>query len=323
MDSNSDSILGLRNDCPYIIDNNLDIVDDQMIENFFVMHLNVRSFMKNSDNFKLLLDDLLCNNVTIDVILLCETWTNNNNIQLIGIPGYQCFNKNRETRQGGGILIFVRNHIRVLEIFQTPFNETTESLFIRITHGKNSLVFGEVYRIPNTSVKDFQKDYREILNRLSKEKNVIIGSDHNLDLLKAKLHQPTEIFIEDLAVAGYISTISKPTRLTHQSSTLIDNIFIKGACSLGFKSYVLVDDISDHYPCLFQIENPSKKYVNDIVISKRKVTDSTIQKLNQKLLFHDWNVIYGMDTNRSYKYLVSIITSYLDELAPIHVIYSW
>ena len=82
------------------------------------------------------------------------------------------------------------------------------------------------------------------------EKNVLIGSDHNLDLIQANRHSQTNQFIESLALKGYVSSILKPTRVTHQSSTLIKNIFIKGSAIFGYNSYVLVENISDHYPCL-------------------------------------------------------------------------
>ena len=105
-----DTVLGLvkpKNNCPYVIDDEIDLLDTEMNENFHVLHLNIRSFLKNVNYLKLLLDDLLQRNVIIDVVLLCETFVTNDNIRSIGLPGYQCFNKNREDKQGGGILVFV------------------------------------------------------------------------------------------------------------------------------------------------------------------------------------------------------------------------
>ena len=40
--------------------------------------------------------------------------------------------------------------------------------------------------------------------------------------------------------------IGKPTRITDNSATLIDNFFINGPCN--FESGILISDISDHYP---------------------------------------------------------------------------
>ena len=67
-----------KNDCPYVTassdDLGLDV--DEMDKTFQVLHLNIQSFLKNNDKFKLLLEDLLENNVVFDIILMCESYLN-------------------------------------------------------------------------------------------------------------------------------------------------------------------------------------------------------------------------------------------------------
>ena len=107
------------------------------------------------------------------------------------------------------------------------------------------------YRVPNTNQLQFLKEYKTLLNTVcSQEGHVIIGMDHNLDLLKNTVHKNTQEFLELNLGWRLLPCISKPTRITHSTTTLIDNIFrtvdLHGSC----KSYILIDDISDHMPCL-------------------------------------------------------------------------
>ena len=209
-----------------------------------------------------------------------------------------------------------------MEIFDCPFNAVTESLFIRVECKGVSLCVGELYRIPNTDLSKFSEDYHSIINKMSKYKNVVIASDHNLDLLKLDSHKATSDFNDFLLLNGYAASITKPTRITHSTSTLIDNIFCKGPVFFGYNSFVLVEDLSDHYPCILQCElHDGAQNKDDHVLYKRKITDSVYLKLNQNLLFHDWSPIYSFDVDGAYDYLISIINKYLDELAPKKLIF--
>ena len=53
---------------------------------------------------------------------------------------------------------------------------------------------------------------------------MIIGLDHNMDFLKSHVHVPTNDFIEEILTTGLLPTISRPTRITKSTATLIDNI---------------------------------------------------------------------------------------------------
>ena len=44
--------------------------------------------------------------------------------------------------------------------------------------------------------------------------------------------------------------ITKPTRITHETATLIDNIIVSSSIYDGHQSYILTEDLSDHLPCL-------------------------------------------------------------------------
>ena len=189
-----------------------------------------------------------------------------------------------------------------------------ESLFLKIKLHRKVICVGEMYRVPNTTLSEFEDSYMALFTQLRTCKDIIIGSYHNLDFCKVDSHRPTGKFVQCLSLHEFVSCITKPTRVTHTSCTLIDNIFCKGSFVFNYKSYVLVDDLSDHYPCILQIDLPMSKPNYDKVIMKRKWKKDTIPRLNQYLLFHDWSNMNNMTVDELYEYLVMIITKYLDEL---------
>ena len=205
--------------------------------------------------------------------------------------------------------------MRVKEILNTLFDSVMESLFLNIEIHKYNLCVGEMYQVPNTDLKIFEHHCEDLLKFFSNFKNVMMGSDHKLDLLKSNIHGPTEKFVNDLAFEVLVHTITKPTRVTFDTSMVIDNIFCKGQMVFNYNSYILLDDMSDHYPCVVRINSfamPKKDYM----ICKCKFNDKVYLKLNRYLLFHDWTPIHDLDANESYMYLVSVIKKYLDEVAP-------
>ena len=99
-----------------------------------------------------------------------------------------------------------------------------ESIFIE-TH--SGALIGEVYRVPGTGTRSFLEKYENIIKTISNEhKSVVIGSDQNIDLLKARDHSDTSDFIDMNYSYGLAPTITRPTRITHSTSTLIDNFLL-------------------------------------------------------------------------------------------------
>ena len=118
------------------------------------------------------------------------------------------------------------------------------------------MIIGEMYRVPGTNEKKFLKDYGNILNTLKSEnKEIIIGTDQNMDYLKINKHNNTSELLDINFDNNILPTIIRPTRVTHNSATLIDNIYVSHKLSTNYKSGIIITDISDHYPCFVIINN--------------------------------------------------------------------
>ena len=300
-----------ENNCPYS-----DIADLECFKGngkHFV-HLNIRSFLKNADNLKILLDDLHCKRRDIDIVMVCETFLNSSSLALAELDGYQSFHVTRGEKMGGGVSLFVRDGIKVNKVILSYTGECTECLLIECVIDGRLCAVGELYRILNTAVGQFLDDTKMILNKIWKYKSVIVGADQNLDLLKISQHSNMSAFYKLMLQSELVSTINKPTRVTHSTGTLIDNIYLRAKLNMKFESHILCDVMSDHFPCLLTI--PAVEKCIDKIIELRSVNDDAILKINQRLLFTDWLPMHKMDVDNSTIFLHDCITSAIDAEAP-------
>ena len=78
------------------------------------------------------------------------------------------------------------------------------------------------------------------------------------------MHADTEEYLDMLYLDHFIPTITKPTRITDHSSTLIDHIYTNASTQNIVFGIALVD-ISDHLPT-FSLYSVSPKKVPSIEI---------------------------------------------------------
>ena len=130
-----------------------------------------------------------------------------------------------------------------------------ESLFIEVTYNSHSITVGEIYRVPNSNGLLSIQRYEALLDKLNHAGNdVILGTDQNFNLLNIDSHSNTRNLF-DMFIAngyGYTPTIFLPTRVTHSTSSLIDNIYVKTKTP-SIRSGVLNVDLSDHFPVMVSV----------------------------------------------------------------------
>ena len=160
---------------------------------------------------------------------------------------------------GQGIAIYVENGIKykLREGLRIKEPGMVECGFIEIELDKIFYVVGKIYWVPNTSEKIFNEKYCELLKHIGNQ-NAIIGGDFNM----VYQHKRSEELYNFNVNAQYIRSLTLPTWVTHNSSTLIDNIHVKDKSLSKYYAGRLVDDISDHFPCLLFLQlkmSPNKE----------------------------------------------------------------
>ena len=284
---------------------------------FRIMQLNIRGISSKIDELNYLINNTFVND-NPDVILLCETWLTDNSPNP-HIPGYNLVLNNRLTKHGGGVAILIADNIQHREVINYNKHETYESCFVEIKTKNREFLVGSIYRPPNTDPNGFSDWLKETISHLKNSNEVIIGLDHNMDLLKTDKHKPTQHFIDTLLDMDLMPTISRPTRLTHTSATLIDNIIVDQKENENFDSYVLIDNTSDHLPCITILNGILTCKKDYVKISKRKSTTESINNLNECLKSIDRNLFKNstLDFNKKTNHLMNTLQREIDRHLPV------
>ena len=121
-----------------------------------------------------------------------------------------------------------------------------------------------------------------------KPKGIIIGLDHNLDFLKADKHQAINDFVQNNLDFGLIPTITRLTRKTNTSATLIDNIIVSQNLCGVYTSSILINDRSDHLPTVCVLNSLISTKKEPIVIKSRDTRLRNLSALKRQIQEHDW-----------------------------------
>ena len=283
--------------------------------------------MSHQHELRLLLQQLNNKNSTVDIVALCETFLTKKVEKLVNIPGYTLYCKNRTDHKGGGVGLLIRNGIRhcTWKDLDEFVERESEHLFIEITSkcGKKIIV-GSSYRAPNTNPAKFISHLENVISitRTGRiEREIVLCMDHNLDLLKCHLHEPTKHFHDSLFELGLFPTITYPTRITQTTATLIDNIFVSKKLHQAFNSCILLNDISDHLPSLTLLKQTKMLNKEPLEFISRNLNERKLSQINEKLSNVDWvGNLRSQDVNQNFDCLNDIINMTMDEIAPRHTV---
>ena len=146
---------------------------------------------------------------------------------------------------------------------------------------------------------------------------IILAGDFNFNLERIDTDMNAASFFEAMLSLGLMNTITKPTRVTNSSNSLIDNIFI--SFSLPYSSGVLTDcDISDHYAIFSFLKNILTSNGNNHKISYRLINESSVENLCNSLSNVDFTLVLQTDNiDFSIEKLDSIILEHFNLNCPI------
>ena len=105
-------------------------------------------------------------------------------------------------------------------------------------------------------------------------------------------HTSTADFNDTMFSNGFIPLITRPTRVTQSTATLIDNIFTNQLAVLHniFLQGIMLTDISDHYP-IFCVNKMIKKETVTATISRMNFFKRNKNEFLQTMSDVDWSDI--------------------------------
>ena len=177
-----------------------------------------------------------------------------------------------------------------------------------------------MYRPPNADIDCFQSCYNSLLCAMKKlrPKTIIVGLDHNLDFLKSSTHSGTNQFIQHNLDFNLIPTITRPTRITKTSATLIDNIIVSQSLCGNYLSSVLIDDISDHMPSACVIKSLLGAKKDPVTITARDTRIRNLTALKNHLQMYNWEtVLVDNDVNNCMSKLHTVLESEMNLCIPL------
>ena len=324
-DMNSDWIdLGFNDEyidhCDYIDYNDL-VADISKGKNtiFTVLQLNTRGVLNKQDPLKLLLNDIKKDN-RVDVVLLVETWLNKTNAKRFMVPGYKFLSSHRKNKKGGGVAILVSQEYDCRPRPDLSLNiPNFECLTVEIKTHSNSILVCSLYRPPNSKAKDFLRNYKRLLNKFTENQRerLIVGLDHNLDLMKHESHAPTKDFIDINLDLNLIPTITKPTRISKSSATLLDNIIV-GKQFHNFVANIAISDISDHLPIVLNSHQPNLYKKQALIMTTRELNEEACDSIVESLKNWDWmHCLEDKSTNEAYACFHQKTQELLDNICPL------
>lgn len=248
-----------------------------------ILSYNICSIPKHLDSLS---DQYLSSSTTdLDVIGLCETRLNDNICNLYKLGDYIPYFQNKST-QSGGLAMYLHSKFQG-EVIKPVCLQLShiESLFVNVTKPVNFVV-GIVYRPPNSSFVDFLGSMEEILLILSNLhlKSYVMG-DFNINLLS--INDNATNYINLFQSFNFTQTITKPTRVTNKSATLLDHIWTNDMENF-IRSGIQYISISDHFPVL-SVFNRCVQYGSPIInITKRIYSDNNISAFREDLKNFKW-----------------------------------
>ncbi|MEW8547727.1 MAG: endonuclease/exonuclease/phosphatase family protein, partial [Candidatus Thiodiazotropha sp.] len=181
----------------------------------------------------------------IHILGLSETKLKEHKLtSMFNVEGYQTpFRKDNCSNGGGGIMVYVRNDINAKRREDLEINNIS-CIWLEISQDKGkSFLIGNMYRPPDSRV-EYNDRFEDFIENVSKEgKEIILLGDFNKNLLEENLDREWQNLTLSL---GLTQMISRPTRVTPNSQTLIDHIYASTEENISCVS-VKELTVSDHY----------------------------------------------------------------------------
>ena len=225
-----------------------------------IFHMNIRSINANFYEFKHIMHEIYHE---IDIIIFSECWIQNIELFANELENFELLYSNKLNRAGGIVMFHNTRKVKVVNCIYDPL-EACDSLLVRVeieNHTHSDLI--GVYRSPSENPLHFTEGLEKYLHGRDKSTTLmgLIG-DFNLCMNNGSADDHSEQLYDIMLKYGFLPTrtIYTPTRVTLNSCSLIDQIFVHKQFSHrnDIKSGNLLTCITDHYLQYFVMSTPER-----------------------------------------------------------------
>ena len=164
-----------------------------------------------------------------------------------------------------------------------------------------------IYRSHSFSIAEFNNELENNLKNLN-HKNIVIIGDMNIDLLSTSNDHILN-YLNILSASGFISHVNEPTRISGDSKTCLDHIFIRFSNhNTKVDTAKYLNDITDHFPILCKISANHLK--NDNTTTTKRCID--YKKIQLFLNSCEFYIPAGNDALDSFSFFHSSLRAIID-----------
>lgn len=265
-----------------------------------LIHLNIRSIAKNIDELKVFLHQF---ESKYDIIVLSETFKIYD-INLFNIKGYRILYNGGEVNKNDGVVVYVGEDLKYeAEIFTL---DRINILNVNVIKGISKFLVTAIYRPPETCALAFINSFEPFLksSKNDVDHHIIVG-DINVDILSEK--SISRDYLNMLSANGYLSYINDYTRVSDDSKTCLDHIFIKTKqTEPHILPIIFKYNLTDHYPIIIHIGLKQLEIASrDIIFEKKYIN---YEGVRSDLNNFEWNRFYEIaDVNTATNNLIKLL----------------
>ena len=277
------------------------ICEHRNLKKFSLLSLNTQSLPAKYNELCEFIYSLHNANCSPDVILLQETWkiVDNSIFPLRGYSELTC--KNRTTGQGGGVGLYFKNGLKykIIEDKSLFFDHVLESICAEITlPSLKKIAVVSLYRpaaghptlSPVFQFDQFLELFSNLISSLlDSYSEVYLLGDFNINVLKYTSCEQAKEFIDLLFSFGLLQVVTKPTRCTPNSATLIDHVLSTPRSSF-FETAIITNKISDHFPIIHFLDSAKNRTTHKAIVS-RDFSAANCQRFKELLHGFSWNSV--------------------------------
>ena len=282
--------------------------------NFFLIHLNINSlFTKTNHIFDLL------SHVKPDILALNETKLGHeipDSAVNPANPANYCLLRRDRIRGGGGVAIYIKKGIKILNSF---VSNDFELIHVKLLINKKILHFISAYKPPREKDETFLDYLDTILCSINVNEDIVVTGDLNMDMLTDKGQ-----LLKDFCLSHSLSNrVELPTRVANRrqgdtfsnSCTLIDVVLENKKKVL--ETTVVDFPFSDHKIIAARLNLPRIRVQQEVKLS-RKLNKGSLEPISNNLKCLDLSILDTVaDVNVRWCAFKSVIINVVDTYAPL------
>ena len=189
---------------------------------------------------------------------------------------------------------------------------------IEVVLNKVKVCVISAYKSPSTDYKVFSQVFDSLQFLVSKYRHVVMLGDLNIDYLKREEARYKFFSSEIVECLGLTQIVTKPTRITQFTKSLIDLILVSSPKNVKFWDVTNCPFHADH-ELIYMSYNFKKEKFSPKVISKREMKNFSSEDFLNKLDFAPWGNIYAVPENAiddQVTIIENVFRTVLDDVAP-------